>query len=90
MWCCRLNQQDHLAGIHTNVPTGGELAADPERVIALFLQAYKDAQAKYKADAVILGSAGLAGFAAKIQPQLSTPIIDSVQAGIAAALGFKA
>ena len=83
-----LNQQDQLAGIHTVVPTGGELAADPERAIALLLQACKDAQAKYKADAVILGGAGLAGFTAKIQPLLSTPIIDSVQAGIAAALGL--
>ena len=78
-----LNQQDHLAGIHTVVPTGGELAVDPERATALLLQAFKDAQAKYKADAVILGGAGLAGFAAKIQPPLSAPIIDSVQAGIA-------
>jgi allantoin racemase len=82
-----LNQEDHLAGIHTVAPSGADLAADPDRAIALLAQACKDAQKKFQADAVVLGGAGLAGLASKIQSQLSTPIIDSVQAGIEAALG---
>jgi allantoin racemase len=82
-----LNQQDHLAGIHTVAPSGAELAADPAKAHALLVQACKDARANFEADAIILGGAGLAGLAAKIQPHLDTPIIDSVQAGIEAALG---
>jgi allantoin racemase len=83
-----LNQQDHLAGIHTVAPSGAELATNPERAIALLVQACKDAQTIFKADAVILGGAGLAGLAETIQKQLSTPLIDSVQAGIEAGLSL--
>jgi allantoin racemase len=83
-----LNQQDHLAGIHTVAPSGADLAADPAKAIALLIQACKDVQAMFQADAIILGGAGLAGLAAKIQPHINTPIIDSVHAGIEAALAL--
>ena len=81
-----LNQQDHLAGIHTVAPSGAELASNPEHALSLLIQACNDAQAMFKADAIILGGAGLAGLATKIQPYVDTPIIDSVHAGIDAAL----
>jgi allantoin racemase len=83
-----LNQQDHLAGIHTVAPSGADLAADPAKAITLLIQACKDAQALYKADAVILGGAGLAGLAEHIRRELSIPIIDSVEAAIQAALSL--
>jgi allantoin racemase len=83
-----LNQQDHLAGIHTVAPTGADLAADPDKAITVLIQACKDAQLMFKADAIILGGAGLAGLATKIQAHINTPIIDSVHAGIEEALNL--
>jgi allantoin racemase len=70
-----------LAGIHTVVPTGAQLAADPEAARALLAQACRDAVRQLGAQAVILGGAGLAGMAAQIQPGLGVPLVDSVLAG---------
>lgn len=70
-----------LAGIHTVVPTGAELAADPVAARTLLTQACRDAVRKLGAQAVILGGAGLAGMAAAIQPGLTVPVVDSVLAG---------
>jgi allantoin racemase len=70
-----------LAGIHTVVPTGAELAADPAAARTLLAQACRDAVRQLGAQAVILGGAGLAGMAAAIQPGLAVPLIDSVTAG---------
>lgn len=70
-----------LAGIHTVVPTGAELAADAEAARVLLARACRDAVRQLGAQAVILGGAGLAGMAAAIQPGLNVPLIDSVAAG---------
>ncbi|ROZ64946.1 aspartate/glutamate racemase family protein [Ramlibacter sp. WS9] len=70
-----------LAGIHTVVPTGAQLAADPAAARALLAQACRDAVRQLGVQAVILGGAGLAGMAAGIQPGLGVPLIDSVLAG---------
>jgi allantoin racemase len=70
-----------LAGIHAVAPTGAQLMADPEGARKLLAQACRDAAARFEADAVILGGAGLAGFAADLRPLLQLPLIDSVQAG---------
>jgi allantoin racemase len=70
-----------LAGIHTVVPTGAQLAADPAAARALLSQACRDAVRQLGVQAVILGGAGLAGMAAAIQPGLGVPVIDSVLAG---------
>ena len=70
-----------LAGIHTVVPTGAQLAADPAAARALLAQACRDAVRQLGAQAVILGGAGLAGIAAQIQPGLGVPLVDSVLAG---------
>ncbi len=70
-----------LAGIHTVVPTGAELAADPVAARTLLTQACRDAVRQLGAQAVILGGAGLAGMAADIQSGVSVPIIDSVLSG---------
>jgi Asp/Glu/hydantoin racemase len=70
-----------LAGIYTLMPTGAELAAEPEVAQALLAQACRDAIREFGAQSVIIGGAGLAGFAAAIQPGLGVPLIDSVLAG---------
>jgi allantoin racemase len=76
-----LGHAPSLAGIHTVVPTGAELAADPAAAHTLLTQACRDAVRQLGAQSVILGGAGLAGMAAGIQPGVSVPVIDSVTAG---------
>ena len=70
-----------LAGIHTVAPTGAQLAADPLGARKLLVEACCQAADRFKANAVILGGAGLAGMAADIASQVPVPLIDSVTAG---------
>lgn len=72
-----------LAGIHTVAPSGAELARDPEGARVLLRDACLEAARRFKADAVILGGAGLAGQAAALRPELPVPLVDSVEAGVA-------
>ena len=81
-----LGYGDKLAGIQTVTPTGAQLAADPVAARALLAAACQTAVRDFKADAVILGGAGLAGLAQAIQPGVSVPVIDSVLAGARQAL----
>ena len=83
-----LNQHAALAGIHTVVPSGAELASNPEAAIGLLAEACQEAAARWKVDAVVLGGAGLAGMAAAVQGQVSVPVIDSVIAGTRHVLGM--
>jgi allantoin racemase len=76
-----LGHAHSLAGIHTVVPTGAQLAADPEAARTLLARACQDAVRQMEVQSVILGGAGLAGMAAAIQPAIGVPVIDSVQAG---------
>lgn len=78
-----LGQGEPLAGVHTVAPSGAELLADPQGARALLAQACRDAAARFRADAVVLGGAALAGMAADIAPQVPVPLVDSVQAGAA-------
>ena len=75
-----------LAGILTVQATGAELAADPVAAQALLSGACRDAMQRWEVQAVILGGAGLAGIAAKIQPAVPVPVIDSLLAGVEHAL----
>jgi allantoin racemase len=70
-----------LAGIRTVLPSGAELAAEPDMAQALLMQACRDARRDFAAQSIIIGGAGLAGFAAALQPGLDVPLIDSVAAG---------
>ena len=81
-----LGYATQLAGIHTVTPSGAELAADPVGAQALLAQACLDSVRRFGADSVILGGAGLAGMAAKVQAMVPVPVIDSVQAGVTRAL----
>ncbi len=85
---------DALAHIHTVAPTGAQLAADPEGAITLLAaacrQAAQHSSAHGAVQSVILGGAGLAGLAERIQPLVDVPVIDSVQAGTRYALALAA
>ena len=81
-----LGYGDQLAGIHKVAPTGAQLAADPVAAQALLAAACQAAVRDFRAQAVILGGAGLAGLAQMIQADVSVPVIDSVLAGTRQAL----
>lgn len=71
---------DALAAVHAVAPSGAALAADPAGAVALLTAAC--ARASRGVDAVILGGAGLAGYAVSIAPRLDRLLIDSVDAGL--------
>lgn len=71
-----------LAGITTVAPSGAELAANPTAATDLLAKACQQAAQDFKADAIILGGAGLAGMAAQVQAKVGVPVIDSVVAGV--------
>jgi allantoin racemase len=73
---------DTLGGIVTVAPTGAQLAQDPVAAHALLANACQQAAKEFNANAIVMGGAGLAGLAAKIQPLVNVPVIDSVSAGV--------
>ena len=75
-----------LAAVETVAPTGGDIASDPEGSIALLAQACRRTVERDGAGAVILGGAGLAGLAERVQPHVDVPVICSTKAGFAAVL----
>jgi Asp/Glu/hydantoin racemase len=77
---------DRLAAVRTVAPTGGQIAADPEGALAMLAEACEACAAQDGAEAVILGGAGLAGLAARLEGRVRVPVIDSVEAGVRAAL----
>lgn len=81
---------DHgqLAGVHTVVQSGAELARDPAAARLILTQACNDAAASTRAEAVILGGAGLAGMAHALQSGVPVPVIDSVIAGVQHAMAM--
>ncbi len=70
-----------LAGVVTLPLDGGQIAANPEAALAALRAAVEQAVEQYAAQAVIIGGAGLAGLAARLQPDAPVPLIDSVLAG---------
>jgi len=76
-----LGYTGNVARIRTIALTGAEIAADPEGSIAFLAAECRAAALEDDAQAVILGGAALAGMAARIAPQVSVPVIDSVHAG---------
>ena len=69
-----------LRHIETVAPTGAELQADPEMAIQCLSQACQNA-AQQGVASIILGGAGLAGYARMLQAHCPLPLIDSAQAG---------
>jgi len=85
-----LGLADRLAAIETVAPTGGDIANDPESAIMLLAQACRRTVERDGADAVILGGAGLAGLAARVQPHVAAPVICSTEAGFTTVLAAAA
>jgi Asp/Glu/hydantoin racemase len=77
---------DRLAAVETVVPTGADIARDPDGAIALLAEACNRTVERDGAGAVILGGAGLAGLAARVQPHVGVPVLCSVETGVQAVL----
>ena len=77
---------DHLAAVETVAPTGGDIAGNREGSIMMLAEACRLTADRDGAQAVILGGAGLAGLAARVQPHVEVPVICSTEAGFNAVL----
>ncbi|MFN8934935.1 MAG: aspartate/glutamate racemase family protein [Pseudomonadota bacterium] len=77
---------DVCLGIHTLEPGGGELAAAPDAAVAALAAAAAEAQQRWPAArTVLLGGAGLAGFASRLAAAVPRPVLDSVELALQAA-----
>ncbi|MBF5005812.1 aspartate/glutamate racemase family protein [Diaphorobacter caeni] len=79
-----------LTGIRTVEATGADLARDAHRAHELLYAACSEAASIPGVKSVILGGAGLVGFAKRLQPHFNIPLIDSVRAGAEVALAMAA
>lgn len=70
-----------LRHIETVAPSGAQLQADPEMALRCLGQACANAAATGAAS-VILGGAGLAGYAKDLRAACPVPLIDSAEAGL--------
>jgi Asp/Glu/hydantoin racemase len=77
---------ERLAGVRTVAPTGAEIAADPEGALTLLAAACTACVEQDGAEAVVLGGAGLARLAARVQPRVAVPVLCSVETGVRAAI----
>ena len=81
-----------LLGVHAVAPSGGELAADPPAAARLLADAARTACGRWpQARSVLLGGAGLAGWAdavAAAAPELAVPVLDNVALAIDAAMAL--
>ncbi|WP_213769431.1 aspartate/glutamate racemase family protein [Bradyrhizobium sp. dw_78] len=75
-----------LASIRTLAATGDQIAREPDAALAELTASCMACASADGADAVILGGAGLAGFAPQIQPRIPVPVICSMDAGTRAAV----
>ncbi|MCE2880017.1 MAG: aspartate/glutamate racemase family protein [Comamonadaceae bacterium] len=72
---------DRLLHIETVAPSGAEMLADPDMALRCLAQACQ-AAALPGVRSIILGGAGLAGYAQALHGRVSLPLIDSAQAGL--------
>jgi Asp/Glu/hydantoin racemase len=77
-----LGMSERLAGVHTVAPTGADIARDPDRALAMLVDACRTCVETYGADSVILGGAGLAGIAPRIADKVPVPLVDGLAAAI--------
>jgi allantoin racemase len=74
-----------LASVRAVAQTGGAIAADPDASLDALARACQNAADQDGADVVILGGAGLAGLTSRIKDKVPVPLIDCVEAMMAAA-----
>lgn len=70
---------DRLCAVRATAATGGQMFDDPEAALGLLAEEV-EACAREGASRVILGGAGLAGFAQRLRPRVSLPLVDCVEA----------
>jgi Asp/Glu/hydantoin racemase len=76
-----LGYADQLTSIEIVKETGAELLANRELALQVLAKACERA-AQSGAKAIIMGGAGLAGYAQELQSRVSLPLIDSVSAAL--------
>lgn len=81
-----LGYTERLQHIETVPQSGAQLLADPAHAAGILSAACLRA-ASHNVKTIILGGAGLAGFAALVQPFVPIPVIDSVHAGARVVMG---
>jgi Asp/Glu/hydantoin racemase len=81
-----LGRSDRLAVVRTIAQSGDEIARDPGAAVDRLIEACRACAAEDGASSVILGGAGLAGLAPRVQESVPVPVICSVEAGARAAL----
>jgi allantoin racemase len=81
-----LGRSDHLAAIRTIEQSGDEIARDPGAAVDRLVEACNACADEDGASSVILGGAGLAGLATRVQGSVPVPVICAVEAGARAAL----
>lgn len=76
-----LGFEKQLTGIEIVQETGAQLLADKDMALRVLAQACEKA-ASSGAKSIIMGGAGLAGYAQMLQSHIQLPLIDSVSAGL--------
>jgi Asp/Glu/hydantoin racemase len=74
-----------LASVRTVAPTGADIARNPKAAMALLAKGCQACVKEDRADAVILGGAGLAGLAARLEGKVDVPLLDGVACAISMA-----
>jgi allantoin racemase len=72
---------ESLASVRTLTLTGAQIAANPDAAIWQLADECRKAARIDRAEAVILGGAGLAGLAPRVQPHVEVTLIDNIVAG---------
>jgi Asp/Glu/hydantoin racemase len=72
---------ERLLHVETVTPTGAQLQADPAMAQRVLTRACR-AAARQGAKAIVVGGAGLAGYARRLQQHVEWPLIDSAEAGL--------
>lgn len=74
-----------LASVRTVAPTGADIARNPKAAMALLAKGCQACVKEDRADTVILGGAGLAGLAARLEGKVDVPLLDGVACAISMA-----
>jgi Asp/Glu/hydantoin racemase len=77
-----------LASVRTVVPTGADIARNPKAAMALLARSCAACAREDGADVVILGGAGLAGLAAKLNGSVDVPLLDGLACAVSLAEGL--
>jgi Asp/Glu/hydantoin racemase len=74
-----------LASVRTVAPTGADIARAPDAALSLLADGCRACARDDGAEAVILGGAGLAGLAMRLQAMVDVPLLDGVACAISTA-----